>query len=101
MRSREMRPRRETTSAPACRDPTRLAVPKGFICRPQPPAELSEHVEEFCLTAIIDGALRHLELHDHVDGHVEFLPGATRALPQAALIFEIALPFMARSHRQL
>ena len=45
---------------------------RAFIRRQQPPAEFSEHLEKSGLLAIICGAIRHLELCDHIDSHGGF-----------------------------
>jgi hypothetical protein len=41
-----------------------------FIGRQQPAIEFPEHVEEARLIAVIDWSVDHLELHDHIDGHL-------------------------------
>src|SRR5437762_11713569 len=66
---RDRRPRRETTTAPPCRGPNCLPARQAFVGGQQSAAEFLEHAEEACLVAVIGGAVDHLELHDHIDGH--------------------------------
>ena len=64
--------------------PIALHDARGFIRRQQPSVEFSEYVEKPGLIAIIGGAIRHLELRDHIDGHggFQFCSGMTTfALP--------------------
>src|SRR5258708_2369922 len=57
---------------------------RRFIRRQQPSAEFPEHVEEPRLVAVIGGAVGHLQLHDHIDGQIQFLPARARCSLQFA-----------------